>query len=48
MDLEGLLPRHVNAKLFVLKTKVAEMEQELRRRHKKEVELDEKWKATHE
>jgi len=47
MDLEGLLPRHVKAKLFVLKTKVAEMEQELIR-HKKEVELDEKWKAAHE
>jgi hypothetical protein len=48
MDLEGLLPRHVEAKLCVLKTKVAELEEELTRTHKKEVELDEKLKATHE
>jgi hypothetical protein len=48
MDLKGLLPRHVEAKLCVLKTKVAEFAEELTRTHKKEVELDEKLKATHE
>lgn len=48
MDLRGLLPRYVQAELCVLKTKVAELEEELTRTHMKEVELDEKLKATHE